>query len=547
MGRQGFVLVVNGRLLRYAGAPPPGASLHHTTMSHHSSTLPALIRQRRYWVALVLLWAGVMVLALRAHVADLREQSIQVATEGARNVFRMVMLTRSWNEQHGGVYVAAAPVAAAPPGANAETDVEQSQTLTRVSPAHMTRLISELAASDAGAVFHMTSLKPLRPENQADAWERVALQAFEAGAKEVISIEPGPGGADVLRYMAPLPTTTPCLACHAHQGYRLGDIRGGISVTQRYAPIAAPTELSIRQSTLAYAAGFVLVALAGWALLELLRRRWLDLVGKIEELNTTRNDLVQSEKMASLGRMVAGFAHEINTPVGVAVGAVSQHDETLNRIDSLLSSEDVNEETLRSELASLRLGGALALSNLRRAAKLVQSFKRTSIDQSSDTLRDFSMKELIDDVLFTLHNELKRLPITIVVDCPDDLHLQGAPGLLEQVLTNLLINAVQHAFENGQRVGQIEIRAARDGADLHWVFADNGVGMSAEHLARVFEPFYTTRRGQGGSGLSLYICYNLVTTRLDGRIQCTSAPDAGCRFDIRFPMHLSPQMQKDAP
>jgi len=116
MGRQGFVLVVNGRLLPYAGAPPPGASLHHTTMSHHSSTLPALIRQRRYWVALVLLWAGVVVLALRAHVADLREQSIQVATEGARNVFRMVMLTRSWNEQHGGVYVAAAPVAAAPRG-----------------------------------------------------------------------------------------------------------------------------------------------------------------------------------------------------------------------------------------------------------------------------------------------------------------------------------------------------------------------------------------------------------------------------------------------
>ncbi len=489
------------------------------------SELPALIRQRRYWLILLLLWAVIVMLALLAHVADLRQQSIAVATEGARNVFRMVMLTRSWNEKHGGVYVTQA-------SDTAEFDrAEPNYTL--ISPAHMTRLISELAASDAGAVFHLTSLNPMRPENQADAWEQDALRAFEAGAKEMISIEPSANG-DLLRFMAPLQAKAPCLSCHAHQGYRVGDIRGGISVTQRYSAIAAPTERSIRQAALTYGAGFLLVSMAGWLLLELLRRRWLDLAGKIDELTATRGELVQSEKMASLGRMVAGFAHEINTPVGVAVGAVSQQDETLNDIDRLLGAEDVSEDALRAELASLRTGGALALSNLRRAANLVQSFKRTSIDQSSDEVRAFGMKALIDDVLFTLHHQFKRLPITVQVTCAQDLHLLGTPGLLEQLLTNLLINAIQHAFDNGQRPGRIDIGAARDGANLHLSFSDDGVGMSAEHLARVFEPFYTTRRGQGGSGLGLYISYNIVTVKLGGSIRCSSTLGAGTRFDIRF-------------
>jgi len=529
-------LLVFGHSLRYACQAPIGALPLRIMLPVCPNALPTLIRQRRYWLVMLLLWAAVVALALRAHVADLRQQSIQVAAEGARNVFRMVTLTRSWNEQHGGVYVAQP--------ADTADNGHSKPNYALITPAHMTRLISELAASDAGAVFHMTSLNPLRPENQADTWEQAALQAFEAGATEVINLEPSANG-DLLRYMAPLKVHPPCLPCHQQQGYRVGDVRGGISVTQRYAPIAAPTERSIRQAALAYGAGFLLVSLAGWVLLELLRRRWMDLVGKIDELTATRGELVQSEKMASLGRMVAGFAHEINTPVGVAVGAVSQQEETLNDIDRLLSAEDVSEDDLRSELAHLRLGGALALSNLRRAANLVQSFKRTSIDQSSDEVRVFGMKELISDVLFTLQNQLKRLPITVQVDCADDLQLNGFPGLLEQLLTNLVMNAIQHAFDNGQRPGHLAISAAREGADLHLVFSDNGVGMGAEHLARVFEPFYTTRRGQGGSGLGLYICYNLVTTRLAGSIQCTSAPNSGCRFDIRFPLHLPTLPHKD--
>ena len=490
-------------------------------------SVPALIRERRWWLVVLSLWAATVGLSLRSNNADVREQSITLATEGARNVFRVVQIARSWNEKHGGVYV------------------YDNKDLTLVNSALMTRLISEMATSQIGLAFHLTSLNPLRPENAADPWEKSSLSVFEKGVAEVVSVEPGAAG-DVFRYMAPLRVSEPCMACHAHQGYRVGDIRGGISVTQPYEAIDAATRAGVRLSTLTHGGVFVLVAVLGWLLLELLRKRWLELASKFQELEDARGELVQSEKMASLGRMVAGFAHEINTPVGVAVGAVSQHEETLRHIEQMLTQEEVNEDALRAELASLRQGGALALSNLQRAAKLVQSFKRTSIDQTSEEIRAFAMKELISDVLFTLQNVLKRLPIQVSVVCGNDLQLHGMPGLLEQLLTNLVMNAVQHAFDNGKRAGTIQISASLQADQVHLVFTDDGAGMSADQVARVFEPFYTTRRGEGGSGLGLYVCYNIVTTQLRGTILCESTPNAGCRFDIRFPAQFTPSPRSAA-
>lgn len=513
-------------------------------MSAHSpsdskASLPAVIGQRRWWLLLLAVWAAVVWFTLEVHVADIRAQGIQVATEGARNMFRMVVLTRGWNASHGGVYVPVTPTTQPNPyldAPNRDISTTDGQTLTLVNPAYMTRLIGERAQTDSGAVFRLTSLKPIRPQNAADSWEKTALEAFERGTREVLSVEADQHGAQ-LRYMAPLLVQDACMPCHARQGYKVGDIRGGISVSQPFGPIEDASRAGVRQAQINYAVVFVLVLALGWVLLELLRRRWRDLDGKIWELETTRGELVQSEKMASLGRMVAGFAHEINTPVGVAVGAVSQNAETLDRLGEMLNQEEVSEAELRDGLDALRQSQSLALANLRRAAKLVQSFKRTSIDQVSEQARDFNMKELINDVLFALHGMLKRLPVTITVECPDDLQLQGVPGLLEQLLTNLVMNAVQHAFDDGQRAGNIHLNVSCVDGIVHLAFTDDGVGMAAELQARVFEPFYTTRRNQGGSGLGLYICYSIVTSSLGGSIQCHSEPNAGCRFDIHFPAH----------
>jgi signal transduction histidine kinase len=154
------------------------------------------------------------------------------------------------------------------------------------------------------------------------------------------------------------------------------------------------------------------------------------------------------------------------------------------------------------------------------------------------------MKELIADVCATLQHHLKRLPITIHIDCPEGLKLKGVPGLLEQVLTNLIMNAVQHAFDQGRRAGNIQIAASLKQQTVYLRFADDGAGMTPEQVTRIFEPFYTTQRAQGGSGLGLYICYNIVTAKLGGRIECSSAPEAGCRITIEFPEHL-PQSHQE--
>ena len=510
---------------------------------------PILVRQRRWWLGLLALWSMGAWWLLAAHTEDVREQSIRVATEGARNMFRMVVLTRSWNASHGGVYVPISPRTQPNPYLgmpNRDVITSGGLALTLINPAYMTRLIAEMAESDSGSIFRLTSLRPVRPENAADPWEARSLQAFETGALEAVGIEPGEHGR-MLRYMAPLKVEKSCLSCHARQGYKVGDIRGGISVSQKLAPIEAATVASIEQTRVIYGAIFAATVLLGWLLLELLRQRWLELAGNIRELKATRGELLQSEKMASLGRMVAGFAHELNTPVGVAVGAVSHNEDTLKRIDKMLSQDEVNEDLLRLELAGLHESGSLAMANLRRAANLVQSFKRTSVDQTSEHIRTFDMQELISDVLFALHSTLKRIPVEVSTHCPEELELKGMPGLLQQLLTNLMMNAIQHAFDGGSRPGKIDIRASQSGSDVHLEFSDNGKGMDAQHLSRIFEPFYTTRRGEGGSGLGLYICYNIVTSQLGGTIACESQPEAGCRFDIHFSSRMTAHVDQGTP
>jgi len=261
---------------------------------------------------------------------------------------------------------------------------------------------------------------------------------------------------------------------------------------------------------------------------------------RTKALEDASQQLVQSEKLASLGRMVAGFAHEVNTPVGIALGAISQNEEVLQHLQAMMKQEEVSEEEFSANLDTLHEAGKLALSNLMRAAELVRSFKRTSIDQASEQSRSFNLQQLITDVLTNLRNQFKRTQIRISVDCPAGLNINGTPGLLHQLLTNLLLNSLQHAFDEGKNAGEVTIMvAALPGNRVHLSFSDNGAGMSPEIAAKVFEPFFTTRRGQGGSGLGLYICYNIVTTQLHGSIACHSIPGQGSRFDIEFPYLLS--------
>jgi len=267
-------------------------------------------------------------------------------------------------------------------------------------------------------------------------------------------------------------------------------------------------------------------------------KRTAELNAKVEELTQTRHELVQSEKMASLGRLVAGFAHELNTPIGVAVGTASTLQKKTKFINQLLEQEEVDEEELVTALSAIDEASELTLSNLRRASHLVNSFKRTAVDQTSEDVRKFDVKFTAEDVISTLHNKFKRTDIKIHLDCPDKLAVYSIPGAFEQILTNLIMNSWTHAFNEGKDSGDIRIAVNLEDDRLKINYTDTGKGIAPEALEKVFEPFFTTNRAGGGSGLGMYVCYNLVTSHLNGTMSCESTVGEGVNFNIEFPVKI---------
>lgn len=511
----------------------------------------SIVMQRSWRLLLWAVYAAIIGLSLRASIDEIHKHNLEVASEGARNVFRMIVLARQWNASHKEVYVPVSDKAQPNPYLqDPQRDITSSdgRRLTMVNPAYMTRMISDMSMADGKISFRAISLRPINPKNTPDAWERDALLSFNNGIREVTGLISKETGETMFRYIAPLFVSKECLGCHSAQNYVEGDIRGGISISQNYAPFLEAASPSERASIIAHGLVFLLLAALSWWSMEHLRSSWQELEENINELEQTRDELVQNEKMASLGRMVAGFAHELNTPVGIALGSISHNEATLNDIDTLLGDEEVSEKALRERLGTLRRSGELALSNLKRAANLVQRFKRSSIDQISEQARVFPVRELIDDVVFTLHEQLRKAAVELTIDCPRSLTIEGVPGLFDQMLTNLLLNSLQHGFANGTQAGKINIAVdATTPGHLHIVYGDNGAGMSAEAAQRIFEPFFTTRRGQGGSGLGMFICYNIVSEQLRGTITCESQPGAGVHFDILFPCPVAQTAPPERP
>ena len=304
----------------------------------------------------------------------------------------------------------------------------------------------------------------------------------------------------------------------------------GVLVVQSYTEGIGYSERD--QELLMFVAQNIATALQRRQAQESLKAAYAELQGRIEELRRTQAELIENEKMASLGRLVAGVAHEINTPLGIGVTAASHLDEIFAEIDRIQG--DDAKPALRKELASGRRCVELVLSNLSKAAQLVKTFKQVAVDQSNEVKRRIAMRPYLDDVLASLHPRLKPTPHRVEVDCAADIEFDTLPGALYQIVSNIVLNALMHAFDN-DRAGLIRIRAGLAGDVLELTLSDDGKGMSEEVRRRVFEPFFTTRRGSGGTGLGLHLVYNLVTQLLGGSIACASSPGCGTRFTIRLP------------
>jgi signal transduction histidine kinase len=266
-----------------------------------------------------------------------------------------------------------------------------------------------------------------------------------------------------------------------------------------------------------------------------------ELNSTIERLGQAQTQLVESEKMAALGSLVSGVAHEINTPLGISVTAASHLGEEIERIEIHLRSDDPDTAELRESTGVMRQCIDLVQRNLERADQLVRSFKQVSVDQSTEQSREIVLKDYLDEILLSFSTRIKRAGHSFSLDCPATIRLETYPGAIYKAITNLVLNSLVHGFD-GITAGAIaiDVRAYTDHVLL--LYSDNGLGMLPEVRRRVFDPFFTTRRGLGGAGLGMHITYNLITQRLGGSIKCTSEPDAGVMFEIRIPLraHVQP-------
>lgn len=264
-------------------------------------------------------------------------------------------------------------------------------------------------------------------------------------------------------------------------------------------------------------------------------------------LMETQAELVQAEKLAGLGGLVAGMAHEMNTPIGIALTAVTHLQNGVEEMDQAIDGGRLTRSYMTDYQQNLRETARLIQTNVGRAAALVQSFKQVAVDQASAERRPFMLGDYIGEVLQSLAPRLREEPHQIRVDCPPGLLMDGYPGALAQVVTNLVLNAVIHAFDDG-RQGHVDIHARELSGDrVELVFADDGQGVPPEHLDRLFDPFFTTKRGRGGSGLGLNIVHSLVTQTMGGTIRVESQPGKGTRFILILPRHVEGDADRSTP
>lgn len=262
--------------------------------------------------------------------------------------------------------------------------------------------------------------------------------------------------------------------------------------------------------------------------------RTAELQQSLDNLTNTQSQLIESEKMASLGRLVAGVAHEINTPLGVAITASSYLENITENFNDNLNLDNVSKSALIKHNKSILESTRLISTNLSRAEHLVDNFKEVAIDHSSGQLRIFNLKDYLTEILANLAPTLKNKQTKVELFCEPDIEIYNDPGALSQVITNLYVNAVQHGFIDDQD-GIISIIVNKDDQLISILFMDSGQGMSKESTEQVFEPFYTTKRNHGASGLGMHIAYNLVTQSLNGTISCSSKVDEGTQFELQFP------------
>ncbi|NTV14288.1 MAG: DUF3365 domain-containing protein [Desulfobulbaceae bacterium] len=472
---------------------------------------------------------------------------LEQAERQARMLSRQILLTRRWVADHDGLFVIKKPGVESNPYLASSDIVDQSgQVYVKRNPAMVTRELSEYASQVDFCRFRVTSLQPVNPANAPDAFERRGLLDFEGGAAESLEIVRADSGR-TLRYMIPLQVEESCLSCHAEQGYRVGDIRGGLSLE---VPIAWADEAIARNNRLLLLVG--LGAIAGTSLVifllmnSLVVRRLAALAGAMDtypqtppsgglpggrdeiaalsrkftalgerlersqtDLAQTREQMFQNEKLAAVGQLAAGVAHEVNNPLG----------GMRNCLKSLKESPEDRE--LRDRYLELLDRGLLRIGHIVR--QLLNFSRDTPLCPER-----LDIDALIRECFELLSFQLKDIRLELDLGVVSPYRLDG--GLLKQALVNIALNAIQAMPEGGE----LRVESRESATALRISLRDTGPGIAAADLDRIFEPFYTTKEPGQGSGLGLSVSFSLIK-RLEGRIEVESRPGAGATFTIELP------------
>lgn len=259
----------------------------------------------------------------------------------------------------------------------------------------------------------------------------------------------------------------------------------------------------------------------------------------IETLGMTQGKLIESEKLSALGGLIAGITHDVNTPIGVGVTATSYLSDKVLELEKKFEDKSLSATDLQSFISDSNQSIELLNNNLARASELISSFKQIAVDQASEAVRKINLKKYLNEIITSLKPKLKKANHTINIQCPDDIDMKVPAGAVSQIFTNFLLNSVIHGFE-GVENGQINIAIEEcDDEDMICItYSDNGHGVSEEQLNKLFDPFYTTKRDEGGSGLGTNIAYNLVKQTLHGEIQASSKEGEGLTYNIKLPKEL---------
>ncbi|MEN9865748.1 MAG: hypothetical protein RL748_1338 [Pseudomonadota bacterium] len=255
----------------------------------------------------------------------------------------------------------------------------------------------------------------------------------------------------------------------------------------------------------------------------------------VAKLNQTRDDLIESEKMASLGGLVAGVAHELNTPIGNAVLSASSFQQRIKELRGQAEKGQLTKTSFDQFISESSELADLIYRQCQRAGHLIASFKRVAVDQTSEQRRNFTLRDLIEDHIAALGPSMKNSPWEIKLEIDASIGCDSYPGPLGQVIDNLIQNATIHAFA-GRESGSLLIHAQSRNGMVDLSFQDDGVGIADADLKRIFDPFFTTRLGQGGSGLGLFVSQNIVTGLLGGMLKVSSEPGKGSCFLVRLPL-----------